>query len=172
MSRPDNASVTHVDTCALLEHLPLPCLYVTLNRQIAFANAAARRLINPLEQLGGNAPSLHDGASILHNELLVALGLPAASELELFLQQLKGQQQWMIQESLSTDLYGPLSFTLPVSSRKSPGPQLAWTLTCCQIGLMFYFNLTAVPTTSGLDTPESKEQPSSEEEDWRMLQAM
>jgi hypothetical protein len=166
------ASVQHVDPSAFLEHLPLPCLFVALDRNVVFANAAARRLVLPTGLPGGHVSSLPNGASILQNAWLTALGLPDPSGLDLHLRQLQEQQQQRVeQEARVAGSYVPPTLTLPFVSRGTSAAIFTWILSCCQIDGTSYYSLTAAPSAIASVAPDYTRQ-SSEEEDWAMLQAM
>jgi hypothetical protein len=170
MSR--GAPVQHAEPSALLEHLPLPCLFVALDRSIVFANVAARRLILPVEQPRGDVTRLPEGASILHNAWLTALGLPDSSSLNLYLQQLQEQQRRRVeQETCLAGSYVSPTLALPAASRRAPAAMFAWTLARYEVDGTSYYSLTAAPSTIASVAPEHTGQ-SSEEQDWAMLQAM
>jgi hypothetical protein len=159
----------HVDTkAALLEHLPLPCLFVSCGRTVVFANAAARRLIPSQTQTADTAYSLREGTSILHNGLLASLALPDASCLEQHLQKLEAEQA--VKGGGSPRL--PSSITFPAASRDSPAHGQTWTLACCEVQDKCIFSLAAALAVTNPIVPAVTKQLSTEEEDWAMLTAM
>ncbi|KIW00251.1 uncharacterized protein PV09_08142 [Verruconis gallopava] len=168
--RRDGVSTMPLDTNNFLEHLPLPCLFVAANGTIAFANAAARLLIQPLILPRCNVSCLLDGTLVLDNELSVALGLPAKSAIEQYLQELRESRERKSAIISAEDTYKTPIITLPTARCGSGLSSLTWAMAYCDVECRPYCSFTGIPTPNIPAGPEEKRP--TEEEDWEMLQTI
>ncbi|EME45364.1 hypothetical protein DOTSEDRAFT_71181 [Dothistroma septosporum NZE10] len=167
-----------VNTTDLLEHLPVPCIYLTTDLRIAYCNAAARDLVQISSvhvNISSNAtePALLD-RSIFDTDF-VDVHLKSKQDLDLSIQELIGsvpddQLPPRHQVAASSTHHDRPQRTntrsKPTSMCLEPGPtsRLQWTLTTCHIGTRTFFSLTGISSTPPRSWKNVKLSPDEEHE--------